>query len=116
MAELLEIVEKTIDDKQGSDTVTIDMRSVNPFADYFVITTAKNLRHANSLAEDVMEACEKSGFSVREKEGEEGSNWILIDLFDVIVHVFTEDGRNQYRLENLWGDLPMNRKEDITNQ
>ena len=112
MAELLEMTERTLSEKLGENIVAIDMRSVNPFTDWFVIVTARNLRHASSLADDLIEAAEKHGFPVRTREGEEGSTWILVDLYGVIVHIFTEEGRMQYRLENLWGDLPMQRYED----
>ncbi|MBQ3272372.1 MAG: ribosome silencing factor [Solobacterium sp.] len=112
MAELLEMTERTLSEKLGENIVTIDMRSVNPFTDYFVIVTARNLRHASSLADDLIEEAEKQGFPVRTREGEEGSSWILVDLYNVIVHIFTEEGRMQYRLENLWGDLPAKRYEE----
>ncbi|MBQ1321244.1 MAG: ribosome silencing factor [Solobacterium sp.] len=112
MAELLEMTERTLSEKLGENIVTIDMRSVNPFTDYFVIVTARNLRHASSLADDLIEEAEKQGFPVRTREGEEGSSWILVDLYNVIVHIFTEEGRMQYRLENLWGDLPSRRYEE----
>ena len=112
MAELLEMTERTLSEKLGENIVTIDMRSVNPFTDYFVIVTARNLRHASSFADDLIEEAEKQGFPVRTREGEEGSSWILVDLYNVIVHIFTEEGRMQYRLENLWGDLPSRRYEE----
>ena len=112
MAELLEMTERTLSEKLGENIVTIDMRSVNPFTDYFVNVTARNLRHASSLADDLIEEAEKQGFPVRTREGEEGSSWILVDLYNVIVHIFTEEGRMQYRLENLWGDLPSRRYEE----
>ena len=107
MSELLDIVVKTLDEKLGEDIVTIDMTAVSPFTDYFVIATARNVRHAASLADDVIEEAEKNGFSLRTKEGEEGSTWILADLNDIVVHIFTSEARDLYKLENLWGDLPI---------
>lgn len=107
--ELLELVIKTLSDKLGEQIVSIDMRSVNPFTDYFVITTAKNVRHANSLANDLMKEVEKNGYAVRTREGAEGSEWILVDLNEVIVHIFTDSARQVYKLENLWGDLEITR-------
>lgn len=113
MSELKTLVLETLSEKQGSHIVSIDMRSVNPFTDYFIIATAKNLRHADSLAEDVIERVSKQGYSIRTKEGSEGSNWILVDVEDVIVHIFTQEGREQYRLETLWGDLPSEEYEEV---
>ena len=106
MSELLNLVRKTLDDKLGMDIVTIDMTQVNPFTDYYVITTAKNVRHAQSLAEFVEQEAEKNGYEVRMREGERESTWVLVDLKEVVVHIFTEETRKQYRLEALWADQP----------
>ncbi len=102
---LLDLVIQTVSDKLGENIVSIDMRSVNPFTDYFVITTAKNIRHADALANDLIREAEKNGYPVRTREGAEGSEWILVDLNEVIVHIFTDTARQLYKLENLWGDL-----------
>lgn len=106
MSELLDIVLNTLDEKQAEDIVTIDMSATNPFTDYFVICTARNVRHASSLAEFLEQEAEKNGYDVRIREGEKESTWILLDLKDVVVHIFTEEARQQYRLELLWSDLP----------
>ncbi len=106
MSDLLEIILHTLDEKQAEDIVTIDMRSVNPYTDYFVVCTARNARHGASLAEFVEQEAEKNGYSVRMREGERDSSWILLDCHEVVVHIFTEDARAQYRLEALWADLP----------
>ncbi len=107
MSELLELVEKKISEKLGENITVIDLRNVNPFTDYFVITTARNVRHASSLADDVIEEAEKNGWPLRTREGDEGSTWVLVDLNEVIVHIFTEEARNQYKLEKLWADQPI---------
>ncbi len=112
MSDLLTLTEHTLSEKLAENITVIDMRTVNPFTDWFVIATARNLRHAASLADDLINEAEKAGFSVRTKEGEEGSTWILVDLNEVIVHIFTEEGRSQYRLENLWADLPQEGYEE----
>lgn len=106
MSDLLKLTLETLSTKLAEHILWIDMRSVNPFTDYFVIATAKNIRHASSLADDLMKEVQKNGYEIRTREGEEGSNWILVDLHEVIVHIFTEEGRSLYKLENLWGDLP----------
>ena len=102
---VLEFVTKTLSEKLGEHIVSIDMRNVNPFTDYFVLVTARNLRHGDALAIDLIKEAEKNGFPVRTREGSEGSDWILVDLNEVIVHIFTEEARQLYKLENLWGDL-----------
>ncbi|MCR5793952.1 MAG: ribosome silencing factor [Solobacterium sp.] len=107
MSELLDLVRKTLDDKQAENITVLDMREVNPFTDYFVICTAKNLRHANALADFIEEEALKNGFDIRSREGEKESTWILVDLFEVVVHIFTQEARNTYRLEALWADRPV---------
>jgi ribosome-associated protein len=112
MPELLELTEKTLSEKLGENITIIDMRQVNPFTDYFVIATAKNIRHAASLAQDMVKAAQQNGYEVRTVEGSEGSAWILIDLNEVVVHIFTEEARGQYKLESLWGDQKITHYED----
>ena len=111
MSELLDIVLKTLDEKLGEDIVTIDMSAVSPFTDYFVIATARNVRHAQSLAEFVEQEAAKYGYDVRVREGEKDSTWVLVDLNEVIVHIFTDETRKTYRLEALWADQPLTRLE-----
>ena len=106
MSELLQLVLKTLDSKQGENIITIDMSQASPFTDYFVITTAKNLRHAQSLAESLEEEVEKNGFETRLREGDKDSSWVLVDLNEVIVHIFLQETREMYRLEALWADQP----------
>ena len=112
MSELLDITTKTLSDKLAKDIVIIDMQAVNPYTDYFVICTANNVRQAGSLADYVEQEAEKNGYNVRTKEGTEGSTWVLIDLGEVVVHIFTEETRKQYRLEALWADQPQSAYSD----
>lgn len=107
MADLLELTIAKLQEKLAEDITVIEMSEVNPFTDYFVIVSARNPRHAASLAEEVIQDAEKNGFAVRTREGAEGSSWILVDLNELIVHIFTGDARDTYKLENLWGDQPI---------
>ncbi|MBR2812677.1 MAG: ribosome silencing factor [Solobacterium sp.] len=107
MSELLEIVMHTLDEKLAEDIVAIDMRAVNPFTDYFVIATARNVRHIQSLAEFLEQDAAKYGYFIRAREGEKDSTWVLVDLGEVIVHLFTEETRRLFRLEALWADQPV---------
>ncbi len=106
MSNLLSLVQKTLDEKLAEDIVTIDIRNVNTYTDYYVICTAKNSRHANSLVEYVEKEAEKNGYEVRLREGERDSTWVLIDMNEVVVHIFTQEARSTYRLEALWADQP----------
>ena len=106
MSDLLNIVCQTLDEKQAENIVTIDMRSVNPYSDYYVVCTAKNVRHAMSLCEFCDEEAEKNGYQVRLREGDRESTWILLDLNEVVIHIFTSEARDFYRLELLCANLP----------
>ncbi|MEE1333909.1 MAG: ribosome silencing factor [Erysipelotrichaceae bacterium] len=111
MSELLDLTIKTLSDKLAKDIVTVDMRAVSPYTDAFVISTAANVRQANALADYVQDAAEKQGYEVKSREGTSGSTWVLLDLGEVVVHIFTEETRKQYRLEELWADQPQQRYE-----
>ncbi|MEE8808762.1 MAG: ribosome silencing factor [Lactimicrobium sp.] len=111
MSELLDLTVKTLSDKLAKDIVTVDMRAVSPYTDAFVIATAANVRQANALADYVQDAAEKQGYEVKSREGTSGSTWVLLDLGEVVVHIFTEETRKQYRLEELWADQPQQRFE-----
>jgi ribosome-associated protein len=106
MSELLNIVTKTLSDKQAENMTVIDMHAVNPFTDYFVICTAKNTRHAGTLADYIKDEAAKNGYELRTVEGDRSSSWILADFNEVVVHIFTAEARKQYRLESLWADQP----------
>ena len=111
MSELLDLTIKTLSDKLAKDIVTVDMRAVSPYTDAFVIATAANVRQANALADYAQDAAEKQGYEVKSREGTSGSTWVLLDLGEVVVHIFTEETRKQYRLEELWADQPQQRYE-----
>ncbi len=112
MTEFETFVCETLSKKLGENIVVIDMRTVSPFTDSFILTTARNVRHAASLADETEREMLKHGGQVRKKEGAEGSTWILLDLYETVVHIFTEEARMQYRLENLWADRPSERYTD----
>lgn len=109
MADLKSIIQDVLVDKQARDINVITMNAVSPYTDYFMICTANNIRHASSLADYVQKAAVENGYQIRAVEGDKNSTWILVDLYDVIVHIFTEETREQYRLELLWADQPQER-------
>lgn len=104
--ELLEAVVKAADKLRAQDIVVIDMRGISVLTDYNVIAHASNARLINAIANSVVQEAEKLGIEVRNIEGKQGGNWTLIDLGDVIFHVFDEDERSHYKLESLWTEAP----------
>ncbi|MCI5774359.1 MAG: ribosome silencing factor [Erysipelotrichaceae bacterium] len=104
--ELLEIVYKAIEDRLGEDIVIINLEKVSPFNDYMMICSASNSRKAMAIVNNIKDEAYKNGYDVRSIEGDEQSDWILIDLYSIVVHVFVNNQRDVYNLENLWLDQP----------
>jgi len=80
------------------------MRKVVNFCDYFVICTASSDRRIRGLAENIKEELNKIGVSIFHLQGLEDGNWVLVDMGEVVVHIFSESVREFYGLEHLWQD------------
>lgn len=102
--ELLEYVVKAADDKLAQEILALDMKEVSLLADYFVIMHANNNRQLDAIVQSILEAAEKNQQPVKRVEGKDQGKWILIDLGDVIIHLFNEEEREFYKLERLWSD------------
>jgi ribosome-associated protein len=94
-------------DRKALDIVQLDLRGMIGYADYFVICSGRTDRQTHAI-HDAIHAGMKSAYGVlpRRVEGLSESRWILMDYLDVVVHVFTPDTREYYRLEQLWGEAP----------
>lgn len=100
--ELRDIAVSALDDMKGQDIVAMDVRTLTSITDYMVICTGRSTRHVKALAESVaVKAKECKAHFVR-TEGERESEWILVDLGDVVVHVMLPATRAFYGLEDLW--------------
>lgn len=102
--EVLETVIKSADDRQAEDLVALDVRGISILSDYFVIMNGTSSRQIRAIMNGIITDSEKEGITVKRVEGADSENWILIDLVDVIVHIFSEDNREFYDLEKLWSD------------
>ena len=91
-------------DKKANDLVVLDLRKATGFTDYFVICSGTNPRQIRAIADSVTEALAATGAKPAHVEGYERSEWILLDYFDFIVHVFAPETRTFYALERLWGN------------
>lgn len=103
---LLQVAYKAIDDKRGEDIVVLNMQGISLLADYFIIAEGSSERQAQAIARELKEKAEEAGFDVRKIEGFDSGRWILVDMGDVVAHVFHKDERGYYNLERLWGDAP----------
>ena len=99
-----EIAAQAASDKKSWNIVILDMEQSSMMADYFVICSARNNKQAQSIADNIEEEMEKHGYDVRHVEGYREGKWILIDAGEVVAHVFVEQDRSYYDLENLWCD------------
>jgi ribosome-associated protein len=91
-------------DKKALDLLVLDLRTSEAFTDFFVICTGSNTRQVQAIADAIQGALAKRGQKPTLVEGEARAEWILIDYFDCIFHVFTPATREFYGLERLWGD------------
>jgi ribosome-associated protein len=92
------------EEKKAQDIVVLDLRKASGFTDFFVICSGANSRQIRAIADAVIDALAAEGAKPAHVEGYERSDWILIDSFDFIVHVFAPETRLFYGLERLWGN------------
>ena len=93
-------------ERKAEDVLAVDARGLTSFADTFVVASGGSDRQVRAIADSVLEAARGLGERVIGSEGYEEGRWVLIDLADVIVHVFQADVREHYDLERLWEDAP----------
>lgn len=105
--DILKIVVEAADNKRAEDIVALDVSKISYLADYFVIMQADSERQVKAIVDNIEEEVEKSGISIKQIEGKNSGNWILIDLRDVVIHVFKSETRGFYNLEKLWAEAPM---------
>ena len=105
---ILEIVKKTLEDNKADDVVVMDLKGKTSLASYMVVASGTSQRHVASLAEKVQLALKAAGFSST-TEGEEKADWILIDAFDVIIHIFKPEVREFYSIEKMWQSIGVKR-------
>ncbi len=105
--EMVEAIAGFASDKKAIDVVALDLRGVLGYTDYFVVCSGNTDRQTKAIHDGVHEGMKKEhGLLPRRVEGLSEGRWILMDYLDVIVHVFTPDARDYYRLEQLWGEAP----------
>ena len=93
-------------DNKGRDILVLDMRGQTPLYDFFVLATGSSRRQIHTLAEEIDASQRSSGEERLSIEGYEVSKWVVQDYGDVVVHVFSPDAREYYRIEELWDDAP----------
>jgi ribosome-associated protein len=105
-AELAKTIVDAAADKKASDIALLDIRELSVIADYFVICTGTNPRQIGAIISAIDDKLAEVGVRARGREGSADTGWILLDVGDVIVHVFGPMERDFYRLERLWSEAP----------
>lgn len=100
------VIEQALDDMKAKDVVRLDVRDMTTVTDYMIIASGTSRRHVQAIAETVAEKAKQAGQAPLGVEGEEGGEWILLDLQDALVHVMLPKVREFYNLEKLWSLRP----------
>jgi ribosome-associated protein len=105
--ELLGEIARLAADKKAIDVVELDLRGVLGYTDYFLICSGNTTRQTKAIHDGILEGLKREhGTIPRRVEGAGRADWILMDYLDVVVHIFTPEARDYYRLEQLWGEAP----------
>jgi len=110
--QILKIITESIFEKKGVDVKILDLRNITTIADYFVICSGESDMQVKAIADNVDKSLSDEGIKVWKKEGFKALSWVLIDLSDIVVHVFRNESRQFYNLERLWGDAPVQELKD----
>ena len=106
-AELAQAIVEYAADKKAIDLVELDVSGILDYADHFIICSGNTDRQTKAIADGIQEGLKKDhGILARRIEGLPEARWILMDYLDVVVHIFTPEAREFYRLEQLWGEAP----------
>ena len=104
------VAAQAADAKKASDIVLVDMWGVVAYTDWLVVATGQTSRQTKAIAEEVRKRVkEETGRFARRTEGEREGEWVLLDYLDAVVHVFTPQSREFYRLDRLWREAPQER-------
>lgn len=105
--ELAETIAALASDKKAAEVVELDVRGVVGYTDFFLVCSGNTARQCKAIHDGIHQALkDEHGMLPRRVEGLSESRWILMDYLDVVVHIFTPEARDYYRLEQLWGEVP----------
>lgn len=101
-----------LNNKKAEDIVVIDIAEKSSFADFLVVASGTSDRHIESLIDDVEDLAAQDCVPTKGIEGKNGTGWILLDLGDVIVNIFSREMRSKYNIEKVWADCEMTHVEE----
>lgn len=112
--EIAKLAIKALDDKKAEDIKVIDISEVSVIADYFIIANGTNRSQIQALSDNVEEMLGRAQIPLKQVEGYDNANWVLLDFHDVIIHIFDKENRLFYDLERIWRDGKMIETEQFT--
>lgn len=104
--QLVSKIVKTLDDKQAVDITAMNIKDLTTLGDYFIVASGNSNAQVKALAEEVENRLSAAGIEPRKVEGTQSALWILMDYYDVVVHIFYKETREFYSIERLWNDAP----------
>lgn len=107
ISDLLQVITAGLEDAQAEDILSVPLLNHSALADYIVIATARSTRHLQATADQMLRLLKEKGAGTARVEGLEGGDWVLIDMGDIILHLFRAEIREFYNLEKMWS-LPDN--------
>jgi len=93
-------------EKKAFDILVLDLRTYSDLTDFFIICSANSRMQTQAISDSILGQVYESPYKISSTEGYTSGNWVVLDLIDVVVHIFHKDVRVQYDLERLWGDAP----------
>lgn len=107
---------QVMDSKKAKDIRLIKIEGISSLGDYFVVASASNTTQVKAIADEVEDEMTKLGLEPNRVEGRQSAQWILMDYYDVMIHVFLDEARSFYNLERLWSDAPQLDISDLLTQ
>lgn len=102
--EIAKLAVNALDDKKANDIRIIDIKAISSMGDYFIIADGSNQNQIQAMCDNVEDIMHHADVKLKSREGYSNGGWILLDYYDIIIHIFSEEERSFYDLEHIWRD------------
>ncbi len=102
--EMAKVAVNALEDKKGHDIKIINIKEISSMGDFLIIADGSNKNQVQAMCDNVEEFMHKAGYKLKNREGYAVGGWILLDYYDIIIHIFVEENRSFYDLEHIWRD------------
>lgn len=111
--EMAKLAYNALEEKKAEDITVIDIRELSSLGDYFILGSGTNRNQVQAMSDNVEEYMFKAGHKLKNREGYSSGGWILLDYYDIIIHIFSEEERGFYNLEKIWNDGKVIKGEEL---